>query len=121
MKHVADRFNNEHDFDLMEHSATRWRLLNACEQAKCRLSVEGSVRITEELIATVDGKPVNLDMEIHRHEYEELIANLVERTISCVDEAIRDSMLSVNHLDELILVGGSTRTPWCRDDCMRNS
>ena len=110
-KHVSDAFLTEHNIDLMGQSTTRWRLLQACERAKCELSAKGSVRITEEFIATVDGNPKNLDIEIPRHEYENLIAPLVERTISCVDDAIRDSGLSMNQLDELILVGGSTRTP----------
>ncbi len=111
-KHVSDTFLNQHKFDLMEQSTTRWRLIQACERAKCELSSSGSVRISEEFIATVEGHPVNLDIEITRYEYEELIAALVERTISCVDDAIRDSGLSTSQLDELILVGGSTRTPF---------
>lgn len=110
-KHVSDAFLTKHHFDLMDQSTTRWRLIQACERAKCELSSSGSVRISEEFIATVDGHSVNLDIEITRYEYEELISALVERTISCVDDAIRDSGLSTSQLDELILVGGSTRTP----------
>lgn len=110
-KHVAGIFIGQHNFDLMAQSTTRWRLIQACERAKCELSASSSVRISEEFIATVDGNPVNLDIEISRHEYEDLIEALVERTITCVDDAIRDSGLSTSQLDELILVGGSTRTP----------
>ena len=110
-KYVSDAFLTEHNVDLMSQSTTRWRLLQACERAKCELSFSSSVRIAEEFIATVDGQPVNLDMEVTREEYEELISTLVERTIQCVDEAIRDSGLATSQLDELILVGGSTRTP----------
>ena len=110
-KHVSDVFFNQYNFDLMGQSTTRWRLIQACERAKCELSSTGAVRIAEEFIATIDGKPVNLDIEVSRYEYEDLIAALVERTISCVDDAIRDSGLSTSQLDELILVGGSTRTP----------
>ncbi len=110
-KFVADAFLSQHNIDLLADNTTRWRLIQACERAKCELSTISTFRVTEEFIATVDGKPVNLDVEIARHEYEELIAPLVERTIECVDDAIRDSGLTVNQLDELILVGGSTRTP----------
>ena len=110
-KYVSDVFLTEHNFDLMAQSTTRWRLIQACERAKCELSSSGSVRISEEFIATVDGNPINLDIEITRFEYEDLIAALVERTITCVDDAIRDSGLVTSQLDELILVGGSTRTP----------
>jgi len=110
-KHVADIFLTQHNYDLMSHSNTRWRLIQACERAKCELSFHAVTRIAEEFIATVDGKPINLDVEIQRGEYEALIAALIEQTIACVDEAIRDSGLTVSQLDELILVGGSTRTP----------
>ena len=110
-KYVSDAFLTKHGVDLMGQSTTRWRLLQACERAKCELSFSSSVRIMEEFIATVNGQPVNLDMEVSRSEYEELISALIERTIGCVDEAIRDSGLTTSQLDELILVGGSTRTP----------
>lgn len=110
-KHVAGIFLTQHGYDLMAQSNTRWRLIQACERAKCELSFHGVTQIAEEFIATVDGQPVNLDVEIARSEYEALIAPLIEQTITCVDQAIRDSGLTVAQLDELILVGGSTRTP----------
>lgn len=114
-KHVAERFLTEHDYDLLENPGTRWRLMQACERAKRELSESSVVRISEEFIATVDGQPLHLDLEVTRNEYEKLIGPLVERTISCVDEAIRDSKLTMAQLDELILVGGSTRTPLVRE------
>ncbi len=110
-KYVSDAFMSKYNIDLMSQSTTRWRLIQACERAKCELSFVSTVRISEEFIATVDEKPLNLDMEVSRHEYETLIATLVENTIRCVNEAIRDSGISLNQIDELILVGGSTRTP----------
>lgn len=110
-KYVADEFMSEHDFDLMEDSRSRWRLLQACERAKCELSTVHATRVAEEFIATINNQPVSLDVEVSRSDYEELITPLVERTITCVDEAIRDSGLTLSQLDELILVGGSTRTP----------
>lgn len=110
-RHVADEFHNQHGIDLMENPTTRWRLMQSCERAKCELSTSSSVRVSEEFIATVNDRPVNLDVEVDREQYEELISTLVERTIKCVDEAIRDSGLVTGQLDELVLVGGSTRTP----------
>jgi molecular chaperone DnaK len=110
-RHVAARFQQEHDHDLLADAGTRWRLLAACERAKCGLSTAASVRVVEEFIVTVGGRQVSLDVEVARHEYEELITGLVDRTIGCVDTAIRDSGLAVSQIDELILVGGSTRTP----------
>ena len=110
-EHVANRFLSDFDYDLRSHPATRWRLRQACERAKCELSSSSSVRLAEEFIATSDGKPLNLDLEITRREYEQLISPLVERTVECVDAAIRESGLVSSQLDELILVGGATRTP----------
>lgn len=108
---VADRFLEEHGVDLMDDSRSRWRLLTACERAKRELSTATTARIAEEFIATVGEREVSLDVEIDRHDYEKLIADLVDRTVSCADDALRDSGLTLAQIDELILVGGSTRTP----------
>ncbi len=110
-KHVAEAFLSQYDYDLMATSTPRWRLIQACERAKCELSSVSTARVAEEFVATIDNRPVSLDIEVSRYEYEAMISPLVERTIECVDDAIRDSGLSVGQLDELILVGGSTRTP----------
>jgi molecular chaperone DnaK len=110
-EYVAKEFLTKYDYDLLEHPAGRWRLMQACERAKCELSSASTARISEEFLASVEGQAVHLDIEIARHEYERLISPLVERTIECVDQAIRDSKLTISQLDELILVGGSTRTP----------
>jgi molecular chaperone DnaK len=110
-QHVAGRFLEEHGLDLMAEGGTRWRLLTACERAKCELSTAATARIVEEFIATARGRQVSLDVEVSRDEYELLIRPLVDRTIGCVDMAIVDAGLSLSQIDELILVGGSTRTP----------
>lgn len=110
-RHVADQFLEQHGVDLMDDSRTRWRLLTACERAKRKLSTATTARIAEEFIATVGEREVSLDVEIDRHDYEKLIADLVDQTVSCADDALRDSGLTLAQIDELILVGGSTRTP----------
>ncbi len=111
MKHVADEFCSQHGIDLRESATTRWRLMQACEQAKKDLSSAESVGIREEFIAEVNGKPINLDITVTRHEYEQLIDGMIGRTVECVDEALRDAGLTLNQIDDLVLVGGSTRTP----------
>ena len=110
-RHVAGRFLQEHGHDLMAERGTRWRLLTACERAKCELSTAVTARIVEEFIVTVNGRQVSLDIEVSRDEYEQLIRTLVDRTIGCVDTAVVDAGLALSQIDELILVGGSTRTP----------
>lgn len=111
MDRVADEFLNEHGVDLREDAGTRWRLLRACEQAKRQLSLEASATIAEEFIAEKDGQPINLNAAVNRSEYEDLIAASVDRTIACVDDALRDTKLTLSQIDDLVLVGGTTRTP----------
>lgn len=111
MEYVAADFQTAHDVDLLEKKESRWRLLRACEEAKKELSDQATTRIVEEFIATKDGQPLNLDLEVTRGEYEELIASAVDRTVHCVDDALRDANLTIDQIDDLILVGGTTRTP----------
>jgi molecular chaperone DnaK len=111
LNHVADQFQEEHQIDLRENASTRYRLLLACESAKVQLSSDESVQIIEEFIAEKDGQPLNLISTITRDKCEELIAPLVDRTITCVDESLRDAGLTIHQIDDLVLVGGSTRTP----------
>ena len=111
MKYVADYFADKHEIDLLKTATTRWRLLQACEHAKCQLSSDQTVQIREEFIAEKDGQPLHLDIAITRETYEGLIRAMVDRTVECVDEALRDAKLSINQIDDLLLVGGSTRTP----------
>lgn len=110
-RHVAGRFLQKYGHDLLAEGGTRWRLLTACERAKCELSTAATARIVEEFVATIKGRQVSLDVEVSRDEYERLIRSLVDRTISCVDVAIVDAGLSLSQIDQVILVGGSTRTP----------
>ncbi|WP_372894453.1 Hsp70 family protein [Stieleria sp.] len=111
MNHVADGFQSEHGVDLRKDTSTRWRLLHACESAKRALSIEETVTISEEFIAEKDGQPLHLSVAVSRDEYETLISGFIDRTIACVDQALRDAKLTLDQIDELVLVGGSTRTP----------
>ncbi len=111
LKYVADIFISKHEIDLRTNASTRWRLLQACERAKRELSTEATTTISEEFIAEKAGQPLHLNVTITRRDYEGLIEHLVEKTIDCVDDALRDAKLNMNQIDELVLVGGSTRTP----------
>jgi molecular chaperone DnaK len=123
MDHVAASFRSQHGIDLRQNLHARHRLWIACEQAKRRLSTEATVQITEEFIAEKEGQPLHLTATITRSEFEKLIAPFVDRTIQSLDEALRDSGLTVHQLDDLVLVGGSTRIPLVeerlRDEFMR--
>ncbi len=104
---VADRFIKEHSLDLRSEPRTRNRLWNAVEQAKRILSDEPYAGIHEEYIQG----DFHLNMEISREEYEELIAPLVNRTMECIHQALRDASMLPSAIDKVVLVGGSSRTP----------
>lgn len=109
LDHVAERFLKDHGVDLRKTPQSRYRALHACEQAKIRLSEVESTVIAEEFIVEKDGQPLNLEMTIDRQTFNELIEPLVERTIDCVGKAIRDASMTAHQIDDMVLVGGSTR------------
>ncbi|MBW3542496.1 MAG: Hsp70 family protein [Planctomycetes bacterium] len=111
LDYVCDAFQEEHGVDLRGSAASRSRILQAVEAAKIRLSDEACTTIAEEFIAEKEGRPLNLQFEIDRHEYEQLIGALLHKTLACVDASLEDAKLTARHLDRVILVGGSTRTP----------
>ena len=109
--HLATAFADRHGIDLGDHSAGKARLWWAAEAAKRTLSVEPDVKIREAALVTEDGKPLHLDLEMTREEYERLISPLVESTLDSTSKALRDAGTTPDALDEILLVGGSTRTP----------
>jgi len=108
---VAEDFREKHDIDLRKEPQAKFRLLQACEQAKIRLSERETVSIAEEFIAEKDGTPLHVQITISRDELDEMILPLVDRTISCVSKALRDASMTIHQMDDLVLVGGSTRIP----------
>jgi molecular chaperone DnaK len=111
LKHICDHFEREHGVDLRAIPVAKARMLRAVEAAKRHLSYHPFARIEEEFIAEKDGRALHLSMELSRHEYEDLIRPLLERTMDCVRRALEDSRLEASAIDKVVLVGGSTRTP----------
>jgi len=113
MDHLAERIASEHGVDPRDDARTRARLLEAAESAKHRLTEERLTRVREEFLARRDsGEPVHIDLEVARDAYEELIADLVERTLDSVHRALEAAGRSIRDVDDILLVGGSTRTPY---------
>ncbi|HEX4589419.1 MAG TPA: Hsp70 family protein, partial [Gemmataceae bacterium] len=108
---VCDRFAEEHGIDLRGNRVARARLLRAVEAAKRQLSDHPFARIEEEFIADRGGLSLHLNQEISRDEYENLIRPLIDRTMDCVQRALDDAALTGRAIDQVVLVGGSTRTP----------
>jgi molecular chaperone DnaK (HSP70) len=109
---LAQEFQKQYGLDLRQgHPAAKARLWWAAEEAKKRLSWEPYVTIREEALVTRSGKPLHLEMEISRDEYETLIRPLVDSTLDSVSKALQDSGKKPGDMDAVLLVGGSTRTP----------
>jgi molecular chaperone DnaK len=94
-----------------EHPVARARLWWAAEAAKKALSFEPYARVREEALVTQNGKPLHLDVELSREDYEEMILHLVESTLDSVSKTLEDAGKQAQDLDAILLVGGSTRTP----------
>lgn len=94
---------------ILEDPVARARLLQAAEAAKCRLTAEVSTRVREEFVRK--DPPLHVDREIRRDEFEGLIQPLIERTLDSVHEALRASNRTLAQIDDILLVGGQTRTP----------
>jgi molecular chaperone DnaK (HSP70) len=112
LERLERQFQNQYGIDLRRgHPAAHARLWWAAEEAKKKLSFEPYVRVREEALLIENGKPLHLNLEIPRDEYEEMIRPLIESTFDSVSKALGDARKSPGDLDAILLVGGSTRTP----------
>jgi molecular chaperone DnaK len=111
-EHLIAEFEAKHGVDLRAgYPVARARLWWAAEEAKKRLSFEPEVTIREEALISENGRPLHLELEITREEYEAMIYPLLEKTLESVSKALTDSRKNPGDLDSILLVGGSTRTP----------
>ncbi|WP_261664697.1 molecular chaperone DnaK [Deinococcus sp. Marseille-Q6407] len=110
---LADEFNKEHNFDLRKDKQALQRLIEAAEKAKIELSNASETSISLPFI-TFDPEtrtPLHLERSLSRAKFEELTADLLKRVRQPVEQAMRDAGISSSDLNEVILVGGSTRIP----------
>ncbi|RMH00745.1 MAG: molecular chaperone DnaK [Planctomycetota bacterium] len=108
---VADEFRKEHGIDLRQDQMALQRLKEACEKAKCELSSAAETQINLPFITADQSGPKHLMTTLSRSKFEALTADLVERTQAPCRNALRDAGLQPGDIDEVILVGGSTRIP----------
>ncbi|MEF8782739.1 MAG: molecular chaperone DnaK [Haloarculaceae archaeon] len=108
---LAEDFYDEHGIDLREDRQALQRLAEAAEAAKVELSNRKETTITLPFIASDDDGPKDLEASLTRAKFESLTADLVERTVNPTEQALEDAGYSKNDIDEVILVGGSTRMP----------
>ncbi len=108
---LADEFKNDEGIDLRKDPMALQRLKEAAEKAKIELSSTTSSEINLPYIMPVDGVPKHLVRTLQRAKFEQLIAEIVERTIAPCRSAMKNAGLTNKDIDEVILVGGSTRIP----------
>ena len=109
--YVMSEFKKETGIDLSKDPMAVQRVRSASEKAKIELSSSTQTEINEPFIAMNDGVPSNMNITITRAKFEELIAPLVERSIEPCKKVLKDAAISIADINEVILVGGSTRVP----------
>jgi molecular chaperone DnaK len=111
VQHIVGHIRGQHGLDLTESRQVMARVNRAAESAKRGLSDQPFVRIDEEYLIEKEGAPVHLSMELSRYEYEAMIAEYIDETLDAVHIALSGANLTASEIDEILLVGGSTRTP----------
>ena len=116
---MADEFKKETGIDLTKDNMALQRLKDAAESAKITLSSSQTTDINLPFIAADATGPKNLQMSLTRAKFEQMIAPIVERTKSPCQNALRDAGITADDIDEVILVGGSSRIP-CVQELVKN-
>ena len=113
---LADEFKKDEGLDLRKDPMALQRLKEAAEKAKIELSSSNSTEINLPYIMPVDGMPKHLVKTLSRAKFEQLTEDLVRRSLEPCKKAMQDAGLSTSDIDEVILVGGSTRIPKIQEE-----
>ncbi|MFC5366085.1 molecular chaperone DnaK [Salinirubrum litoreum] len=109
--YLAEEFQNDHGIDLREDRQALQRLKDAAEEAKIELSSRKEADINLPFVTATDSGPVHLENSITRAKFESLTEDLIERTVGPTQQALDDAGYTKDDIDEVLLVGGSTRMP----------
>lgn len=109
--HLAETFKAQEAIDLRKDPMALQRLKDAAEKAKIELSSSTETEINLPYVTAVDGVPKHLVLKLTRAKFEQLADGLVKRSMKPCEDALKDAGLSKSDIDEIILVGGSTRIP----------
>jgi len=112
---LMERFEQQHGITLPRDPSLDARFLEAAERAKIELSERQSVEVREAYLMSKGDTPLHLETRVLREDLERLIRPLLQDTLMAVDRALNDAGLSATALDQVILVGGSTRIPLVQD------
>jgi len=108
---LADEFKIQENVDLRKDPMSLQRIKDAAEKAKIELSSSAETEINLPYVTAVDGVPKHLVMKLSRAKFEQLADSLIKRTLKPCEDALKDAGLNKSKIDEVILVGGSTRIP----------
>ena len=111
IEYLADEFQNSTGIDLRKDKMALQRLKDAAEKAKIELSSVKQTNINLPFITQTESGPEHLDIDLTRAKFENLISDLIEKTMKPARQALSDSGMDASDIDEVILVGGSTRIP----------
>ncbi|WP_194190866.1 molecular chaperone DnaK [Clostridium chrysemydis] len=115
INHIAETFKAENGIDLRNDKMALQRLKEAAEKAKIELSSSTQTNINLPFITADATGPKHIDMNLTRAKFNELTHDLVQRTIEPIKKSLQDANLSINDIDKVLLVGGSTRIPAVQD------
>ena len=108
---IVHEFRNQYRVDLRKDITAIHRVMEAAESAKKELSTAESTNINLPYLMQIKGEPVHLDMILTRAKFQELVRDLVDRTVGPVQSALQDAGIAPGELGKVLLVGGSTRMP----------
>jgi len=108
---AVEHLRTKNAIDVRDNAVAMARLQRAAETAKISLSEQPFATLSEEYLCEKDGVPVHLSLEISRDDYEEMIEPFVAETLEALHVALSGAGLTVSAIDEILLVGGATRTP----------
>jgi molecular chaperone DnaK len=109
--HLAELFRLAHGVEVPNDAPTNARLLRAAEQVKINLSAHGFAPVREAFLGSKGKTALHLEAEVSRSDFEKLIRPLLDQTLEAIDRALADAELEPEQIDQIILVGGSTRIP----------
>ena len=113
--YLANEFMKQHGNDLRKDSKALQRLREAAEKAKIELSSAVSTEVNLPFITAIDNEPVHLEVNLTRAKFEDLCSDLIERIKKPVQQALDDAKVALAEINEVILVGGSSRIPMVQE------
>ena len=117
---MVDEFKSENSMDLSKDPMALQRLKEAAEKAKIELSSTSESEINLPYITAIDGVPIHFVKKLTRSKFDQLTSSLVDRAIACAKTALKSAGIKASDIDEIILVGGSTRIPSIQEAIEKN-